>query len=81
MVDKIQKALNKLNDKERVQIKEVLRDLLNGQLNGYDLKKLKGQQDIYRIRKEKIRIIYRQDALGQIFLLAVERRGDTTYNL
>ena len=44
-----------------------------------DLKKLKGHENIFRIRKGKIRIIYRlQD--GQIYLLAVEKRNDNTYN-
>ena len=81
MVDKVQKALNKLSDKEREQIKKILNDLLSRNLIEYDIKKLKGREDIYRIRKGRVRIIYRQHASGRIFLLAVERRSDTTYNL
>ena len=45
---------------------------------GLDLKKLKGRNDIYRIRKGKIRIIYRVDN-KQIYLLAIERRSENTY--
>ena len=81
MVDKIAKSLNKLTDKEKRQIKIILQDLLNGKYENYDLKKLKGRNDIYRVRKGKIRIIYRLLENGEIYLLAIERRNDTTYNL
>lgn len=81
MVDKIQKALNKLIDKERKKIKQILLDLRNHKLTGYDIKKLKGQDDIYRIRTGKIRIIYKINGIEEIHLLTIERRSDTTYNL
>lgn len=80
MVDKISKVLDKLTDKEKNQIKMILKDLLAGRYANYDLKKLKGRDDIYRVRKGKIRIIYRLDDDKQIYLLAIERRNDTTYN-
>lgn len=80
MTDKIQKALNKLTDKERKAIKIVLADLAAGRMSGYDVKKLKGRSDVYRIRKGKLRLIYRTEPNGDIFLLAVERRTDTTYD-
>lgn len=80
MVDKISKILNKLSDKEKKQVKIILQDLSAGKYENYDLKKLKGRNDIYRVRKGKIRIIYRVDDNKQIYLLAIERRSDTTYN-
>jgi mRNA-degrading endonuclease RelE of RelBE toxin-antitoxin system len=82
MVDKLQKALNKLNDRERKEMKRILKALQSGDLNTvhYDIKKLAGRNDIYRIRKGKIRIIYRLDEQGEIYILAIERRSDTTYN-
>lgn len=81
MVDKITKALEKLTKKEKEQIKNILQDLTSEKYSGYDLKKLKGRDDIYRIRKDKIRIIYRLLENGEIYLLAIERRSDTTCNL
>lgn len=81
MTDKIKKALNKLADKERKQIKIILQDLLAGNYKHYDLKKLKGRDDIFRVRKGRIRIIYRMDENKKIYLLSTERRSDTTYNL
>ena len=79
-MDKIQKALAKLLDKERKQVKVILEILSLGKINGLDVKKLKGREDIYRVRKGKIRIIYRQKE-NNINILAIERRSDNTYDL
>ena len=82
MVDKIQKALNKLSNKEKRQLKPILRDIEENRLTDtrYNIKKLAGRNDIYRIRKGQLRIIYRRDESGETYLLAIERRSDTTYN-
>jgi mRNA-degrading endonuclease RelE of RelBE toxin-antitoxin system len=79
-MDKIAKALKKLSQNQRELIKEILTKLKNKQLENLDCKKLKGRNDIFRIRKGRLRIIYRQDEKGNIFILAIERRSDTTYN-
>ncbi|OGH87440.1 MAG: hypothetical protein A3J93_02815 [Candidatus Magasanikbacteria bacterium RIFOXYC2_FULL_42_28] len=79
MVDKITKSLNKFSDSERAMVKKILVALNSGNFSGLDLKKLKSHENIFRIRKGKIRIIYRLQS-GQIYLLAVEKRNDNTYN-
>lgn len=79
MVDKIQKALNKFSSKEKEFVKELLIKIKAGNVVGLDIKKLKGQSDIYRVRKGKIRIIYKIN-LETICLLAIERRNDNTYS-
>jgi|WetSurMetagenome_2_1015567.scaffolds.fasta_scaffold667669_1 mRNA-degrading endonuclease RelE of RelBE toxin-antitoxin system len=79
-MDKIQKALARLSDKERKSIKDVLEKLSSGKIEGLDVKKLKGRDDIYRVRKGKLRIIYHQTDKG-FFILAIERRSDNTYDL
>lgn len=78
-MDKIEKALQKLTEKERGRVKEVLTCLSSGKTEGLDIKKLKGREDIFRIRKSDIRIIYRLVAGGKIFILAIERRREDTY--
>ncbi len=78
-MDKISKAIKKFTFKEQKIIKEILTKLKKGVLNDFDIKKLKGHEEIYRIRKGKIRIIYRVDDNNN-YLLAVERRTDNTYN-
>ena len=50
-----------------------------GETGGLGHKKLKGRDDIFRVRKGSLRIIYRTDAKGKIFVLAIERRREDTY--
>lgn len=79
-MDKIAKYLSKFANKEKSEIKNVLAILLSSSNKKLDIKKLKGRSDIFRVRKGKIRIIYRVDKNNEIFILTIERRSDTTYN-
>lgn len=79
-MDKIAKSLALLNSKERVLVKMILKKIQKNDFKGLDLKKLKGYDGIFRIRKGKIRIIYRLDENKQIFVLTIERRSEKTYN-
>lgn len=80
MVDRIQKVLNKLSDKEKSVLLSIMKDILSGNVSNYDIKKLKGHEGIYRLRKGKLRIIYSLERGEQASILAIERRSDTTYN-
>jgi mRNA-degrading endonuclease RelE of RelBE toxin-antitoxin system len=77
-MDKIAKALKKLTDREKEIIKAILVKINCQNFNGLDIKKLKSRQDIYRVRKGKIRIIYQLN--NKIFILTIERKNDNTYN-
>lgn len=79
-MNKLAKALQNLSAKERKQIKNILLKIKNNSLSGLDLKKLKNCDDIFRVRKGKIRVIFRKQENGSYFILAVERRSDKTYN-
>ncbi len=78
-MDKIEKALSRLSAFEKEKIKEILIRLESGHLSSLDIKKLKGRTDIFRVRKGKLRIIYRVGGVGEISILTVERRSDNTY--
>lgn len=78
-MDPVEKAIRKLSAKERERIRDILRKLNANDLSGLDIKKLKDRSDIFRVRKGSMRIIYRVSN-GKIFVLAVERRSDKTYN-
>ena len=80
-MDKIEKELQKLTPKERGWVKRLLIKLQSGQTDGLDIRKLKGRDDIFRIRKGKIRIIYRSDKNNRLFVLLIERRSEATYKL
>lgn len=78
-MDPIEKALAKLTAKERKMVKDVLRALQSGTHKGLDTKKLKGHDNIFRVRKGDIRILYRTDNTNMIFILVIQRRNDNTY--
>ncbi len=78
MTDKISKELAKFSTKERQLVKEVLLQLKGKDLTGLQVTKLKGHQDIFRVRKGRIRIIYQQRR-ASINILAIERRSEKTY--
>jgi mRNA-degrading endonuclease RelE of RelBE toxin-antitoxin system len=79
-MDAIKKALKKLTEKERERIRGILIKLAAGRTQGLDIKKLRGREDIFRIRKGDIRIVYRKNS-GTIFVLLIERRNEKTYDL
>jgi mRNA-degrading endonuclease RelE of RelBE toxin-antitoxin system len=79
MVDKIDKALNKLSDKGRKAIKQILSQIRISEFAGLDIKKLKQRNDIYRVRKGTLRIIF-QKTSARIHILTLERGSDTTYS-
>lgn len=79
-MDAIRKALKKLNARERERVKEILTKLLSGNLQGLDIRKLKGRNDVFRVRKGDLRIVYRQEDKS-IFILLIERRSEKTYDL
>lgn len=79
-MDKIAKALQNLLPKEREALKVILLKIQSDAWDGLDLKKLKNCDDIFRIRKGKLRIIFKKKLGGGYSILAVERRSDKTYN-
>ncbi len=78
MVDKIEKALRKLTEKERKAIKNILTKIKKEKIKDLDIKKLKGRDDIFRVRKGSMRIVFRKKN-ESILILSVERKSDKTY--
>ncbi|MDO8493404.1 MAG: hypothetical protein Q7S19_02560 [bacterium] len=80
-MDKITKALRKFSEDEKLIVKDILRRVYNGDVApNLDLKKLSGYDDIFRIKKGKIRIIYLVNKDDSIKVLSVTKRNDNTYN-
>ncbi len=77
-MDKIDKALSKLTFKEKERIKNVIKALQLGRFNNLDIKKLKGLQDIFRVRKGGIRIVYQLSG-RRIIILKIDKRKEDTY--
>jgi mRNA-degrading endonuclease RelE of RelBE toxin-antitoxin system len=78
MADKIKKLLAKLSKQERELVKLlILRVKLNDTL-GLDIKQLKGHKDLFRVRKGRIRVVYRKSP-GTFLILRIDRRNEKTY--
>lgn len=77
-MDKIDKALNKLKEKEKTKLKNLLLRIDRGELKGLDIKKLKGKKDIFRVRHGDMRIIIHKID-NSIKILSLERRTNKTY--
>lgn len=78
MADKIKKLLAKLNSQERELVKLlILRVKLDDTL-GLDIKQLKGHTDLFRVRKGRLRIVYKKDA-NSFLIVRIDRRNEKTY--
>lgn len=77
-MDAILKALKKFSAQERVWSKEIIARLLADDMKNLNIKQLKGRDDIFRVRKGDIRIIYRKQG-KQIFILDIGRRNEKIY--
>jgi mRNA-degrading endonuclease RelE of RelBE toxin-antitoxin system len=77
-MDKISKALQKLSSKEQTWVKEILQKIQKSDFQGMDVQKLREKDDIFRVRKGNIRMIW-QKTNKNISILAIERRSEKTY--
>jgi mRNA-degrading endonuclease RelE of RelBE toxin-antitoxin system len=78
MSDKIKKLLAKLSVQERELVKLlILRVKLDDTL-GLNIKQLRGHPDLFRVRKGRLRIVYRKTA-DSFLILRIDRRNEQTY--
>ena len=77
-MDKLTKFLRRLSPKERDHLAIVIKDIAEGNLKGYDRKKMKGCGNLFRIRIGDIRIVY-TDTDGERRLLLIDRRDENTF--
>ncbi len=77
-MDKVDKALKKLVPKEKERIKNIIKALQSGYFDNLDIRKLKGREDIFRIRSGNLRIIY-QIRDNKVFILKLGYKKENTY--
>lgn len=78
MADKIRKILAKLSVKEREIIKLLLLRIKLDDTFGMDIKHLQGHEDLFRVRKDQLRIIYTKND-SEFTIVRIDRRNDKTY--
>lgn len=77
-MDKVDKALRKLTSKEKGRIKNIIKALQSGHFANLDIKKLKEREDIFRVRRGNLRIIY-QIRDNHVFILKLGYKKEDTY--
>ena len=80
MSSEIEKFIKKLSIKEQEAISLAIDTILRGDTASLDIKKLKGTEKTYRVRVGANRIIFEMKK-GDITIIDVSRRSDTTYKL
>lgn len=78
MADKIKKLLAKLSSKEREIVKLLILRVKLNDIEGLDIKQLKGHSDLFRVRKGRLRIVYRK-SVKKFIILRIDRKNEKTY--
>ncbi len=78
MADKIKKILAKLTVKEQEIVKLLILRVKLGDTDGLNISHLKGHTDLFRVKKGRIRIVYRMKS-SKIIIVRIDRRNEKTY--
>ena len=79
-MDKIDKAIRKFTDGEKKWVREITKALRMKRFDDLNTKKLRGMENIFRVKKGHVRVVY-QIRNDQVFVLKVGRRKEDTYKL
>ena len=79
-MSKLKKLLSKFDKEERRIIETLIERIISLNWRSLNVKKLKGYQNIFRVRKGKIRIIFAKEE-NNIFVFSIDRRSEDTYKL
>jgi mRNA-degrading endonuclease RelE of RelBE toxin-antitoxin system len=74
----LKKLLSKFNEKERKTIESMIGTIASLDWRNLNVKKLRGYQEIFRVRKGKIRIVFTKNKRC-ISIITIERRCEDTY--
>lgn len=77
-MDDIGKFLARLTPKERERVADILQKVQAHELDGFDVKKLKGTGGLFRVRAGSLRIIFSKEK-DSIRALSIDRRSEGTY--
>ena len=78
MADKIKKLLAKLSQQERNLVKLLILRIIMDDTLGLDIKKLKGPNNLFRVRKNRIRIVYSKEN-DKVLIIKIDFQNEKTY--
>ena len=79
MTDNITKLLSKLSKKDLKRIQKTIAQITALQLEGLDIKTLKGQSELIRARVGNFRIIFSVEQNKTTRIISIGRRKEDTY--
>ncbi len=74
----LKKLLSKFNKEDREILESLIEKIISLNWRDLDIKKLQGYEDIFRLRKGKIRIIFYKRKID-VTIINIERRNEKTY--
>ena len=80
-MESLDKKLKKFSPKERGEIEHIIEKISKRELDGFNCKKLKGLENLFRIRKGRIRVIFELVSGEEPNIIAIERRKEDTYKI
>jgi mRNA-degrading endonuclease RelE of RelBE toxin-antitoxin system len=78
MTTKLDKAIARLQAKDKAVAQLLIMRIIMNDIIGLDIKQLSGHKDLFRVRKGRVRVVYRQENTRTIIVL-VDLRNDKTY--
>lgn len=79
MPDRLEKFLAKLHGRELLLVQNLMLRIKLGELDGLQIKPLKGHKNFYRLRKGRVRIIFEIRSDREPEIHSVGYRDDQTY--
>mgnify|MGYP001564311236 FL=1 len=74
----LEKLLSRFDKKDRETLWFLIGKIISLNWRGLNIKKLLGHEDIYRLRKGQIRIIFSKHKIN-VSIISIERRNESTY--
>lgn len=78
MADKIEKLLAKLSKQERNLVKLLILRITMDDTFGLNISRLRGYKNLFRVKKNRIRIIYSKNN-KDIQIVRIDRQNEKTY--
>lgn len=78
-MDKLEKAYRKFTRDQQDIVDDIYRRLYSGDLYGLNVKKLRGYDNTYRVRKSRVRIVYSLDKNKKVTIKKIDLKDDSTY--
>lgn len=78
-MDKIDKFLKKISQKDRKKIDDLVSGVISRDFTGINCKKLKGYSNVYRVRKGDFRITFTIDENEFVDIISIGRKQEDTY--